>query len=121
MMRILACLALLLPAFAPFPPAAQGIAQGVRPQFHEFRPLPLHEAARRVSQRYSGRLVAADTRPPHPQEHELGVMLVYEFRLVTPARQILRIRVDARDGRFLEVAGRGQIGALRGARKDGDD
>lgn len=82
-------------------------------QPRDFRPLPLHEVAKAVADRYDGRLVAADTHPPRPEERDLGAALVYEFRLLSPARQLLLIRVDARSGRFLEVAGRGQIEALR--------
>lgn len=78
-----------------------------------FRPLPLHQLAERVSGRYAGRLVAAETRPPTPSERDLGAELVYEFRLVTPDRNILNIRLDARTGRFLDVAGQGQLQARR--------
>lgn len=88
-------------------------AQETHPAPDSHRPLPLQDAARLVSDRYLGRLIAAETRPASPHERDLGAMLVYEFRLLTPQRQMLLIRVDPRDGRFLEVAGRGQIEALR--------
>lgn len=78
-----------------------------------FRPLPFHRIAEAAAARYHGRLVGAETRPPHPHERELGAELVYEFRLLTPARNLLVIRMDARDGRFLDVAGHGQIEARR--------
>ena len=119
MKRLLPCLVVLLTALGAGPGA---MAQQPPPVFDEFRPLPLHQAARRVSERYQGRLLAAHSRPPHPHERELGVALVYEFRVITPRRQMLLIRMDARDGRFLEVAGRGQFEALRkgGRQPNGD-
>ncbi|MDO5646818.1 PepSY domain-containing protein [Paracoccus sp. (in: a-proteobacteria)] len=80
---------------------------------HAFRPLPFHDAAVRVTARYQGRLIAAAPKPPTPDEMELGAQLVYEFRLLTPARHLLVIRMDARDGRFLDVAGQGQLQARR--------
>lgn len=79
----------------------------------DFRPLPLHEAARLVGERYHGRLIGARLTPPTPHERGLGVELTLELRLLTPARNLLVIRLDARDGRFLEVAGVGQIEALK--------
>ncbi|WCQ98222.1 PepSY domain-containing protein [Paracoccus aestuarii] len=97
-------------ADAAQPDAAQ--AEG-DPWAEGFRPLPLHQLAERVSGRYAGRLVAAETRPPTPPERDLGAELVYEFRLVTPDRNILNIRLDARTGRFLDVAGQGQLQARR--------
>lgn len=78
-----------------------------------FRPMPFHRLADRVTDRYQGRVVAAAVRPPAPRERALGAELVYEFRLLTPTRNMLNIRLDARDGRFLEVAGRGQLQARR--------
>ncbi|MDN3711129.1 hypothetical protein QWZ10_03585 [Paracoccus cavernae] len=35
------------------------------------------------------------------------MQLVHELRLLTPRRDVLAIRLDARNGRFLEVAGAG--------------
>lgn len=86
----------------------------------DFRPLPFHTLAERVGDRYRGRLLAATAAPPTPHERDLGAALVYEFRLMTPAGALLRIRLDARTGRFLEVAGRGQTQALRRHRDDDD-
>lgn len=117
-----AALALLL----ALPTALSGLAQdmpppgplpdplnGEVPVIHAFRPLPFHDVAKEVSARYQGQLLAAATRPPRPDEREAGVQLVYEFRVVTPQRNLLSIRVDAQDGRFLEIAGHGQIEARR--------
>ncbi|MFN3526762.1 MAG: PepSY domain-containing protein [Paracoccus sp. (in: a-proteobacteria)] len=113
-MPILIALTLALPVAA----GAQGMPPPdpeaeTEPWSEGFRPLPFHRIAEAASARYQGRLVAAETRPPRPVERELGAQLVYEFRLLTPAQNLLVIRMDARDGRFLDVAGRGQIEARR--------
>lgn len=79
----------------------------------DFRPMPFHELARRVGERYRGRLIGAEIMRPSPHERDLGAALIYEFRLITPQQNLLRIRMDARDGRFMEIAGRGQLQALR--------
>jgi hypothetical protein len=99
----------------------QGNPLTIRVAAQDFRPLPFHELAKRVDRRYRGRLIGADIAPPTPQERELGAALVYEFRLMTPQRHLLLIRMDARNGRFLEVAGRGQLAALRRDPRDDDD
>ena len=79
----------------------------------DFRPLPLHEAARIVTQRYHGRLIGARMTLANPHERSLGALLVEELRLLTPEQNLLVIRLDARTGRFLEVAGIGQTEALK--------
>ncbi|WVJ73773.1 hypothetical protein FLP41_09855 [Paracoccus marcusii] len=99
--------ALPQPAPRPAPPD---------PWATSFQPQPFHRMAEAVTARYDGRLVAAETRPARPAERARGVELVYEFRLLTTQRNILNIRVDARTGTFLEVAGRGQLEARRAAR-----
>lgn len=102
---LIACLSLGGVAALPF---------GQQPSHaQDFQPLPFHDLARLVSERYEGRLVGAEMRRPTPHERDLSVALVYEFRLLTPGRNLLNIRLDARTGRFLEVAGRGQLQALR--------
>lgn len=118
---ILAALcAMLLAAALPIPRACPGGAHA-----QDFSPKPFHELAQRVTDRYEGRLIAVRMMPPTPHERELGAALVYEFRLLTPHRNLLVIRLDARTGRFLEIAGRGQLQALRPHREDrnepGDD
>ncbi|CAM3089199.1 PepSY domain-containing protein [Paracoccus nototheniae] len=90
-------------------------ADAVDPWATSFRPMPFHQIAEAVTARYAGRLLAAETKPPTPGERAMGAQLVYEFRLLTPQRNRLNIRVDAQNGRFLEVAGRGQLQARRGA------
>lgn len=109
-----AALVLLLTLPTALPGLAQSAPDSV-PVIHAFRPLPFHELAEAVSARYHGQLLAAATRPPRPDEREAGVQLVYEFRLVTPQHNLLSIRLDAQDGRFLEIAGRGQIEARKPA------
>ncbi|TGN67310.1 hypothetical protein E4L95_05515 [Paracoccus liaowanqingii] len=110
-LAILMVLVLAAPAAAqPAPPP-----DAVDPWATSFRPIPFHQIAEAVTTRYAGRLLAAETRPPSPPERAMGAELVYEFRLLTPERNRLNIRVDARTGRFLEVAGRGQLQARRAA------
>lgn len=105
-------LILLLPA-APL--AAQQPLPGDIAAATDVRALPFHLIAERVAERYAGRMVAARSDSPRPLEHALGARLVYEFRLVTPQRNLLIIRVDAGSGRFLDISGRGQLLALRAA------
>ncbi|SNR45696.1 hypothetical protein EYF88_07985 [Paracoccus sediminis] len=102
-------LVLFLLACAP----AQAQDGTPRDPIQQFSPLPLHEVAASVSERYDGRLLAADTRPPLPHERHFGTELVYRFRLLTPQQNLLDIRIDARNGRFLSVSGRGQLAARR--------
>lgn len=109
---VLAVMAPLAALPQPAPPAAPP----PDPWATSFQPQPFHRMAEAVTARYDGRLVAAETRPPRPAERAAGVELVYEFRLLTTQRNILNIRVDARTGRFLEVAGRGQLEARRAPR-----
>lgn len=78
-----------------------------------FRVIPLHEAARIAQGRFRGRLIAARLAPPTEAERARGVDLVHELRLLTPARDVLLIRLDARDGAFLEVRGAGLARARR--------
>lgn len=106
-MTLIRALALFLLSCAP------ALAQDSAPAISQFQPLPFHELAAAVSERYEGRLLAANIRPPLPEERELGAELVYQFRLLTPQRNLLDIRVDARDGRFLSVTGRGQLAARK--------
>lgn len=79
----------------------------------DFRPLPLPQAVEIVQARYHGRLIGAKLSGPFPSERALGVALVEELRLLTPQGNVLNIRLDARTGRFLEIAGIGQIAALK--------
>lgn len=111
MMR-LALIPVLMTLALPVPAAGQDMLPS-EPWAEGFRPMSFHRIADRVTARYQGRVIAAEVRPPAPRERALGAELVYEFRLLTPARNMLSIRLDARDGRFLDVAGRGQLQARR--------
>ena len=51
--------------------------------------------------------------PARPEERARGVELVHELRLMTRSRDVLLIRLDARTGAFLEVAGSGMTEARR--------
>ena len=86
------------------------------PGAEEFRVVPLRRAVEIALARFDGRVIAARLTGPLPGERELGVVLVQELRLLTPDRDVLRIRLDARTGAFLDVAGRG----LAKARKKGN-
>lgn len=111
--------ALLLCLLPCAPAVGQDLPREMPPAvIDQFSPLPLHEAAAAIAARYEGRLVAADMRPPRPEERDLGAELVYRFRLVTPQRNLLDIRIDARTGRFLSVTGRGQLAARKPVPQD---
>lgn len=75
--------------------------------------LPLKQAVRIVAQRFRGRVIAARITTPTPPERARGVLLVHEIRLLTPARDVLLVRLDAQTGAFLEVAGSGLTAARR--------
>jgi len=73
--------------------------------------LELAEALAQVQQRYQGRVIDAELKSGKPRDW--GAVAVYEVRLLTPAGNVLKIRIDAADGRFLEVDGRGLVEARR--------
>lgn len=83
----------------------------------EYRLMPLSRAVGIATARFKGRVIAARLVPPNPTERDRGVVLVHELRLLTPWRDVLRIRLDARNGDFLEVAG----AALSKARRKEQD
>lgn len=83
----------------------------------EYSIIPLRRAVEIATARFEGRVIAARLTGPAPHERERGVVLVHELRLMTPGRDVLRIRLDARNGDFLEVAGAG----LTKARRKGAD
>ena len=51
--------------------------------------------------------------PPARSRSALWAALVHELRLMTRSRDVLLIRLDARTGAFLEVAGSGMTEARR--------
>ena len=78
-----------------------------------YRIIPLKRAVEIATQRFNGRVIAARLSGPSAHDREHGVVLVHELRLLTPDRDVLRIRLDARSGDFLEVAGAGLTRARR--------
>lgn len=83
-------------------------------------PLRLRDVVKLVEQRFEGRILGAAVLPARPQERELGAVLVFELRWLTPDRDLLHIRVDAVSGRFMEVAGQG-IAEARKNQHEKDD
>jgi uncharacterized membrane protein YkoI len=63
-----------------------------------------------ATSRYEGDITAAEVKPGKEEEE---TPLVYELRMVTRAGNVLRIRIDAVSGEFLEVDGRGLVDARR--------
>lgn len=100
-------------ARTPAPPPEEGWPDewGDAPTF-EVIPLPVLMG--RIEARFPGRLLAAALSPPLAAERRLGAELVYDLRLLTRADQVLRLRVDARDGRFLDIIGRDLSAAGKG-------
>ncbi len=82
-------------------------------EYGSFNVIPLSQAAELVEQRFYGKLIAARLVPPTEWEHDHGVALVHELRLINKKRDVLIIRLDARSGKFLEVAGKGLSDARR--------
>ncbi|WP_199864556.1 PepSY domain-containing protein [Rhizobium sp. EC-SD404] len=68
------------------------------------------QAMERAQARFEGTVIEAvlDTGRPHEQTD-----IVYALRMLTPRGDILRIRVDGRDGAILEADGRGLVDARR--------
>lgn len=87
-------------------PAALLAAAADRP---DAGPMPLSRAMAIAEARYRGRAVDGSLERGRRGEPTL----VYHIVLRTEAGAILRIRLDAETGDFLEVTGRGQIEALR--------
>jgi uncharacterized membrane protein YkoI len=72
--------------------------------------IPLAAALDRLEARWRGEIISAELVPGRPHERA-GV--VYEFRLLTPEGSLVRIRLDATDGAFLEAEGKGLVAARR--------
>lgn len=98
---------------AKTPPPPEFEEQFLDDDFHGFDVLSLNRAAALVKERFDGKLIAARLVSPFPHEREKGVELVHELRLLTPARDVLILRLDARTGRFLEIAGTGMSKARK--------
>ncbi|MDF1601116.1 hypothetical protein PZ895_15245 [Mesorhizobium sp. YIM 152430] len=69
--------------------------------------LPLPDIIAAVGERYFGEVVAAEVVAGNSPD------LYYELRLITPAGNVLRIRVDAYTAAFIEVDGRGLVDAQK--------
>lgn len=78
--------------------------------------LPLHKAVRRAARRFDGRVLDIVLAPATAQERGAGVQIVYRIRMLTSARDVLDIRMDALDGRFIEVRG-ADLGTARRTEK----
>lgn len=85
----------------------------MRQHFYGFDVLPLSQVADLVEARFQGKLIAARLVPPRPWERDRGVELIHELRLLTPRRDVLVFRLDARTGDFLDIAGTGLTQARR--------
>jgi hypothetical protein len=72
--------------------------------------ISIAEAMERAQSRFVGQIIEAvlDTGRPHEKTD-----VVFELRMLTQRGDILKIRVDARDGSILEVDGRGLVDARR--------
>lgn len=105
-MLLMAAAALAVGGFhlATTPPYSAAMAEG-RGDL-----LPLNEIIARVAERYQGRMIDVEIKPGKRHERP---PVVYELRWLTPAGAVLKIRLDAATGDFLEIDGRGQLDALR--------
>ncbi|WP_439597339.1 hypothetical protein [Falsiroseomonas sp.] len=72
--------------------------------------LPLPQAVALVAARYHGRMIEARVVPGREDER---TAVAYELRWLTPANDVLRIRVSALDGAMLLVEGSGMIAARK--------
>jgi uncharacterized membrane protein YkoI len=70
----------------------------------------LRRALAQVESRYIGQIIEVEVKPGRGYE---DTPLVYELRLLTEAGHVLRIRLDALNGDFLLVEGRGLVEARR--------
>ena len=82
-----------------------------------FAVLPAHQAVAAIARRFDGRLIGLSLVPPSPREAARGVQLVYAARLLSQHRDVVEIRLDARDGRLLSARGN-NLGAARRHGKD---
>lgn len=88
------------------------IAQASLPSFPEGHReiVPLLDAIETARARYAGTIIEADVVPPRPEEF---AEIIYELRLLTEAGNVLRIRMDAVTGAFIDVEGRGLVEARK--------
>lgn len=67
-------------------------------------------AMQAATDRFAGQIVAAELVDGRPEQ---GAADVFEFRMLTQAGDILRIRVDAQNRDILEVDGYGLVAARK--------
>lgn len=72
--------------------------------------IAITEALAQAQERFEGTVIEAELDVGRPHEK---TDVVYELRMLTPRGDILRIRIDARDGTILEADGRGLVDARR--------
>ncbi len=72
--------------------------------------IAITQAMAQAQERFEGTIIEAELDVGRPHEK---TDVVYELRMLTERGDILRIRVDARDGTILEADGRGLVDARR--------
>jgi uncharacterized membrane protein YkoI len=72
--------------------------------------IAITQAMARAQERFVGTIIEAELDVGRPHEKTDSV---YQLRMLTERGDILRIRVDARDGTILEADGRGLVDARR--------
>ena len=77
---------------------------------------PMIEVVRLAARRFHGKPLDVTLVAPRPDEAAAGVTLVYRVRMLTRSRDVLDIRMDALDGRFLELSGSDLAGVHRNAK-----
>ena len=80
------------------------------PAFAQDQPPDIMAAMNAATERFAGRIVAAELVEGRPEEQTAQV---FEFRMLTDAGDILRIRVDAQDNAILDVDGYGLVAARK--------
>ncbi|WP_134725909.1 PepSY domain-containing protein [Paracoccus luteus] len=83
-----------------------------------FAVLPAHQAVREINRRFDGRLIGLALVSPSPPEAARGVQLVYAARLLSKHRDVVEIRLDARQGRLLSARGNDLAAARRRGKDD---
>ncbi len=83
---------------------AQGGPRGVDVPVPE---LSLPQISERIAGRFRGRLLSVRLDRPKPHEREFGTDVVYAAEFLTPADNLLTIRLDGDTGMFLLVEGVG--------------
>lgn len=80
--------------------------------------LPMHRAVQLATRRFDGKPLDIALVAPTAEDSAAGAVLVYRLRMLTRSRDVVEIRMDALDGRFLELRG-ADLGKVRRAPKPG--